>query len=42
MASKSKIKIILEEESLPFKKETVAIAELLGIDKFSFASEGLI
>ncbi len=40
MAAKSKVKIILAEETLPFKKETVAIAELLGIDKFSFASEG--
>jgi len=40
IATKSKVKIILKEESLPFKKETVAIAELLGIDKFSFASEG--
>ncbi len=40
IATKSKVKIILDEKVLPFKKETVAIAELLGIDKFSFASEG--
>ena len=25
---------------MPFKKETVALSELLGIDKFSFPSEG--
>lgn len=40
MASKSKIKIILDEETLPYKKETVALSELLGIDIFSLASEG--
>ncbi|MDP1884683.1 MAG: hydrogenase expression/formation protein HypE [Candidatus Moranbacteria bacterium] len=40
MAEKSKVKIILEEDVLPFAKETVALSELLGIDKFSFPSEG--
>jgi hydrogenase expression/formation protein HypE len=40
MAGKSKVKIILEDNLLPFKKETRAIAELLGIDVLSFASEG--
>lgn len=40
IAEKSKVKIILEEEFLPFKKETLAIAGLLGIDVLSFASEG--
>ena len=40
IAEKSKVKIILEEENLPFAKETVALSELLGIDKFSFPSEG--
>ena len=40
IADKSKVKIILEEKNLPFKKETVALSELLGIDIFSFASEG--
>ncbi|MDZ4385389.1 MAG: AIR synthase-related protein, partial [Candidatus Moranbacteria bacterium] len=40
MAEKSKVKIILEEDALPFAKETVALSELLGIDKFSFPSEG--
>lgn len=40
IAEKSEVKIILEEDKLPFKKETAALSELLGIDKFSFASEG--
>ena len=40
IAKKSKIKIILEEKFLPFKKEAIALSELLGIDIFSFASEG--
>lgn len=40
MAEKSKTKFVLEEKTLPFKKETVAISELLGIDVFSFPSEG--
>jgi hydrogenase expression/formation protein HypE len=40
IAEKSKVKIILDEKSLPYKKETVAVTELLGLDKFSLASEG--
>jgi hydrogenase expression/formation protein HypE len=40
MAEKSKVKIVFEEETLPYKKETFAIAGLLGIDVLSFASEG--
>jgi hydrogenase expression/formation protein HypE len=40
MAEKSKVKVVLEENLLPYKKETKAISELLGIDVFSFASEG--
>ncbi|KKP93513.1 MAG: Hydrogenase expression/formation protein HypE [Candidatus Moranbacteria bacterium GW2011_GWE1_36_7] len=40
IAEKSKAKIVLEEELLPYKKETFAIAGLLGIDVLSFASEG--
>ncbi len=40
MAEKSKTKFVLEEKTLPYKKETVAISELLGIDVFSFPSEG--
>ncbi len=40
IAEKSKVKIVLEEELLPFAKETVALSGLLGIDKFSFPSEG--
>ena len=40
MAEKSKTKFVLQEKNLPFRKETVALSELLGIDKFSFPSEG--
>jgi len=40
IAEKSKVKIVLDEKTLPFAKETVALSELLGIDKFSFPSEG--
>lgn len=40
MAEKAKVKIILDEKLLPFKKETTAVSELLGIDIFSLASEG--
>jgi len=40
VSEKSKVKIILEEKKLPFKKEVVAISELLGIDKFVLPSEG--
>jgi hydrogenase expression/formation protein HypE len=40
IANKSKIKIILDEKILPYKKETIALTELLGIDIFSLASEG--
>jgi hydrogenase expression/formation protein HypE len=40
IADKSGVKIILDEKTLPFKKETVALSELLGIDKFAFPSEG--
>jgi len=40
MADKSKVKIVLNEKTLPYKKETVAVSELLGIDIFSLASEG--
>jgi len=40
IAEKSKVKIILEEKNLPYKKETISLAELLGLDVFSFASEG--
>jgi len=40
MAEKSKVKVILDEEHLPYKKETLALSGLLGIDYFSFASEG--
>ncbi len=40
MAKKSKVKVILDEDKLPYKKEVVAVSELLGIDIFSLASEG--
>lgn len=40
MAEKSKVKIILDEKSLPFKKDVAAISELLGVNIFAFPSEG--
>jgi len=40
MAEKSKVRIILEEEKMPFKKEVLAISNLLGIDPFALPSEG--
>ena len=40
MAEKSKVKIVLDENLLPYKKETIALGGLLGIDIFSFVSEG--
>ena len=40
MAEKSSVKVILDEKNLPYKKETKAVSELLGIDIFSLASEG--
>lgn len=40
IAEKSGVKIVLNENSLPFKKEISAIADLLGIDKFAMPSEG--
>jgi len=40
MAIKSGVKIILEEDKIPISKEAVSISNLLGINKFSLASEG--
>ena len=40
IAEKSKVKIILDEKNLPFKKDVVAISELLGVNLFAFPSEG--
>lgn len=40
IAAKSKVKIILFEESLPYKKEVQAISDLLGIDLLALPSEG--
>lgn len=40
IAEKSKVRIILDEKNLPYKKETKAISNLLGIDLFALPSEG--
>ncbi len=40
MAEKGRVKIVLEEEKIPFKKETLALTSLLGIDPFTLPSEG--
>jgi hydrogenase expression/formation protein HypE len=40
VAEKSRVKIILDENFLPYKKEVIALSEFLGIDIFSLASEG--
>lgn len=40
MAEKSRVKIVLDEEKIPVKKETAAIARLLGMGKYALASEG--
>ena len=40
IAEKSKIKIILDEKNLPYKKETKAISDLLGINLMALPSEG--
>jgi len=40
VSERSKVKIIMEEDNLPFKKEISAIADLFGIDKFALPSEG--
>jgi len=40
IAYKSKVKIILEEKWLPYKKEVISISELLGIDFLDLPSEG--
>ncbi|MCK5332672.1 hydrogenase expression/formation protein HypE [Candidatus Parcubacteria bacterium] len=40
IAEKSKVKIVLDENTLPFKKDVVAISELLGVNLFAFPSEG--
>lgn len=40
IAEKSKVKIILDEKNLPFKKDVIAISELLGINLFALPSEG--
>ena len=40
ISEKSRVKIVLDEKLLPYKKEVVAVTELLGLDKFSLASEG--
>lgn len=40
MIDKAKVKAVLDERLLPYKKETVALSEMLGIDIFSLPSEG--
>lgn len=40
MADKSGTKFVLTENLLPFGRETIALSELLGIDKFTLPSEG--
>lgn len=40
IAEKSHVKIFLDEKNLPFKKDVVAISELLGVNLFAFPSEG--
>lgn len=40
IAEKSKIKIVLDEKDLPYKKEVKAISNLLGIDLMTLPSEG--
>lgn len=40
IAEKSKVKIILDEKSLPYKKDVISISELLGVNLFAFPSEG--
>jgi len=40
IADKSQVKIIINENQLPYKKEVVALTELLGLDIFNLPSEG--
>lgn len=40
IAEKSKIKIVLDEKNLPYKKEVQSIGNLLGIDIMALPSEG--
>lgn len=40
IAEKSKVKIVLDEKYLPYKKEVISISELLGVNLFAFPSEG--
>jgi len=40
IAEKSKVKIVLHEKNLPYKKDVISISELLGVNLFAFPSEG--
>ncbi len=40
VSEKSKVKIVLEEEKIPFGREITAVSDLLGIDRFALPSEG--
>ena len=42
LADKSKVQIIIDEEKIPIKKETIAITNILGIDPLTLACEGRI
>jgi hydrogenase expression/formation protein HypE len=39
-ANKSNVGILLEEDTIPLKKQVNAICEMLGLDPFAIASEG--
>lgn len=40
ISEKSKVRIVIDEKNLPYKKEVKAISDLLGIDLFALPSEG--
>ena len=40
IAEKSQVKIVLDDKQLPYKKEVIALTELLGLDIFNLPSEG--
>ena len=42
MAGKAKVEIILDEDSIPIRKEVRAASEMLGIDPLTVANEGKV
>ncbi len=40
MASKAKVKVALDEGAIPFRKETKALCDILGVSPYELASEG--